>query len=103
MEKDNLLQKIGKENPSLCHDVDLNVDTVVARSRVRGATLRLQALEPRALIPERQEKNGCKRLKAVAQIQNSPFFKALPLNTTDSRKQRSRYHDKHQHKKENHR
>lgn len=54
--KGKIHQKIGKESPSLCHDVDLNVDTVVARSRKRGEKSTLQALEPRALMPERQEK-----------------------------------------------
>lgn len=49
-------QKIGKESLSLCHDVDLNVDTVVVRSRESRDTSMLRALEPRALIPGRQEK-----------------------------------------------
>lgn len=41
---------------SLCHDVDLNVDIVMARSRERGEMSTLQALEPRALIPGTQRK-----------------------------------------------
>lgn len=36
---------------SLCHDVELNVEIVMARSRERGEMSKLHALEPRALIP----------------------------------------------------
>lgn len=40
-----------KKSSSLCHDVDLNVDIAMARSRESGEMSALQALEPRALIP----------------------------------------------------
>lgn len=72
--KGKIHQKIGKESPSLCQDVDLNVDTVVARSRERGEKSTLQALEPRALIPERQEKrvqSCCPNIKFFAFHQSS--------------------------------
>ena len=39
---------------SLCHDVELNVEIVMARSRERGEMSKLHALEPRALIPRAQ-------------------------------------------------
>lgn len=73
--KGKIHQKTGKESPSLCHDVDLKVDTVVARSRERGDTSTLQALEPRALIPGRQEKQAQKLL---------PPYKTLCISSTCS-------------------
>lgn len=67
-------RKSDSESPSRCHDVGPNVDTVAARSRDRGETSTLQALEPRALIPGTQgEKKPRGRLKTVTSALTLPF------------------------------
>lgn len=57
----------------MCHDVDLNVDIAMARSRERGEVSALQALEPRALIPATHTKKvkpagGSGRLAAAPTV-----------------------------------
>lgn len=62
----------------LCHNDDLNEDIAMVRNRERGEISTLQALEPRALIPGKQEKQG---KSTVADIRLKHTFLTQSFNS----------------------
>lgn len=62
----------------LCHNDDLNEDIAMVRNRERGEISTLQALEPWALIPGKQEKQG---KSTVADIRLKHTFLTQSFNS----------------------